>query len=194
MAEKRTRPATLALKEVQFVIHLANAEDYKFRPTDELERPNWEVLRVILNKMYLLGYSTDLLGDKELAYTTIVGNREQVEYYVPVLVRMIDHLLSIGKYSPREHAPLVGYAIVLAWYWYYHLGGPKPIYDPKRYKGKVKIFIEWKCPVCQKEYKPNPRWVSIPVIFNGFVKWLPKHARDYHKEWDPKIRKAIDKL
>lgn len=146
-------------------------------------KPDWNVVRTVLTKLYLLGYGKDLLGSNDEASTLAWGNRKQLEYYVPLMCRLIDSALVAEKYEAQLHPQLISIAYVLAWYWHFNLGGPRPIYEPARYHRKVSVRIEWRCPVCTKEFKPSARLVHIEPKYNAYIKWLTRHGKEYHKEW-----------
>lgn len=149
----------------------------------EVAKPDWDVVRTVLNKTYQLGYAKDLLGSEDDASTLAWGNKEQLEYYVPLMCRLIDNALVLGKYEAALHPQLIAIAYILAWYWHFNLGGPRPIFEPKRYHKKTMVRIEWRCPVCTREYEPPKNLVRIEAKYNAYVKWLNRHGVEYHKEW-----------
>jgi len=155
---------------------------FKFSIGDEI-KPDWEITRTVMRKLYLLGYASQILGGTDDALVLVSGNREQLEYYVPLLCRAINANLETGKYEATEHPGLIAIAYILAWYWYHSLHGPKPIYNPARHSKKISVRIEFRCPVCTKEYVPPARLVRIEAKYNSYIKWLSKHGREYHKEW-----------
>jgi hypothetical protein len=157
---------------------------FQFMIGDQI-KPDWETTRTVMRKLYLLGYARDLLGSEDDALTLMTGNREQLEYYVPLLCRLINVSLETGKYEAALHPGLIAMAYVMAWYWYFNLNGPKPIYAPERHKKKVTVRIEWKCPVCGHEFNTG-RLVRTEAKYNAYIKWLIKHGTEYHKEWRTK--------
>lgn len=155
---------------------------FQFAIGDEI-KPNWDLVRTVMKKLYYLGYAKDILGSEDDAVTLVSGSKEQLEYYVPLLCRAVNASLETGKYEAQEHPGLIAIAYVLAWYWYHNLYGPKPIYNPVRHVKKVSLRIEWRCPVCNKEYEPPSRLVHIKPKYEAYIKWLTRHGKEYHKEW-----------
>lgn len=169
------------LKGTQINVNLDHGV-FQFSIGSEI-KPNWDITRTVLRKLYLLGYAADILGSTDDAIILMGGTQEQLEYYVPLLCRAINANLETGKYTALEHPALIAIAYVLAWYWYHHLHGPKPIYNPVKHVKKVSVRIEWRCPVCNKEYEPPARLVRIEPKYNAYIKWLTRHGKEYHKEW-----------
>jgi hypothetical protein len=176
------KSAVEELRGVQINVHLDKGV-FQFMIGDQI-KPDWNTVHTVMQKLYLLEYATDLLGSETVAKTLMVGSREQLEYYVPLLCRLINAGLETGKYEAALHPGLIGCAYVLAWYWYFNLQGPKPIYQPERHKTKVSLKIEWRCPVCNKEYDPPHRFVHIRPKYNAYIRWLERHGEEYHKEWE----------
>ena len=143
--------------------------------------PDWNDLRYVLSKLYTYEYTTHLLPPNVPSEVLIGGTREQVEYLVPMILRGIDIAVDQNIIDPIADPRIIATAYIMAWYWYRHLHGPKPIYDPKRHIRK-KIFqdIDLRCPSCGKEYTPPKGYKKASARCKAWLRWLPKHFKQYH--------------
>ncbi len=148
--------------------------------------PEWRDVQYVLAKLYTHDYAQHLLPDNLPAEVLIGGNREQMDYLVPLILRGIDLAIDAGKIQPVLDPAIVVTAYVLAWYWYRCLHGPKPIYDPMRHiRTRITQPLTLTCPACNTVYEPPKRYVNASAKVKSFIRWMPKHMREYHK-WDVK--------
>ncbi len=149
--------------------------------------PSWEDLRYAIHKLWAYEYLTPILEHSDVpAEMVLGGNREQVEYMVPVILQGINRYFDTDKVNTGDEARLLALASILAWYWHMVLRGPRPVYDPKRYKPKkIQWAIEFECPACHKIYNPPKRYVKAEARSKAWLRWLPRHFREYHK-WEVK--------
>lgn len=93
--------------------------------------------------------------------------------------RLVPFVLEENK---GKNSKPVKYALwVLACYWYFHGGGPKPA-APKARRKKVQEKKYWvnddlKCPVCGVFWTPEKVYTDKGSALPDFAKWLSAHAK-----------------
>lgn len=147
--------------------------------------PSWDDLRFTCSKLWAYGYLEPILEHSDVPPETVLGaNKGQLEYLVPMILQGINRLFDTDKIKSGDKPRVLAMASVLAWYWHMTLWGPRPVYDPKRYKPKkIQWVIEFECPACHKIYDPPKRYVKAEARCKAWLKWLPRHFREYHK-WE----------
>lgn len=150
-------------------------------------KPTWDELRYTMTQVWAYDYGKDCLAHTNVPPETLMGgNQKQLEYMVPLVLQGLNRMFDKGTIDAVTAPQAVGMAYVLAWYWYHYLGGPMPIYEVKRYRTKKLMWhIEFECPACHKKYDPPTRFVKAEARCKAWLRWLPRHFREYHK-WEVK--------
>lgn len=157
---------------------------------DEI-KPTYQDLVLVLKHLYTGGY----VDSYKLVQTTIPhellftgGSKDQYHALVPQIVRNAEWAVQTGSLDVYDESNyrLIVVVYVLSWYWYHHLGGPKPLVGGLKETHIRKIIQNepLQCPICYKKYCTPPKLVTQEAKAWSFLGWLPSHFVEYHF-WTP---------
>ena len=149
--------------------------------------PTWDDLRIVVRKIWELGYAPLLLPENVEGTVLVAGNREQLHSLVPLLIQNIHGAFERGKIQVDDEYRIVGIGYVMAWYWHKWLGGPRPAVGgtQRRFRPVYQTDILLTCPFCGKVAPVPERFKKSSSRSKYFIEWLTRHNAEYHK-WDIK--------
>jgi hypothetical protein len=159
---------------------------------DEI-RPSWQDVTTVLRHLWLGGYVERynlVQTNLDLSLLFSGGSKETYSGLIVQIVMRSEYLVQTGTLDVFDHDNyrLIVGVYVLSWWWFHNMGGPKPKVSGLR-EIQVRKIIQnepLQCPVCNKKYTPNVRFVTQAAKMWAFVQWLPSHCVEYHFYTPPK--------
>lgn len=136
----------------------------------EVFSPTWDDCHAAIARLSKLGVLDDLVP--EVKTSVILAHRGALMRAVPTIIKRS----AMKNY--REKVPQVVLALlwVVACFNYKYCYGPYPGTIKRMKRPRRGPVLDFRCPFCGREFKPNPRFKSRRVILTQYINWLSRHA------------------